>query len=365
MIPVTVVSNENVSAVSGTANGGKIRDVSLKLFGRIPIKQTRVQSIDQTSVIPGGRPFGIKMFSKGVMVVGLSDIETDSGSVCPGKDAGIRLGDIIYSINGISVSTNEEVERLISTGGGNPLTLLIRQGNDEYDLTLTPVLAKATGDYKAGIWVRDSSAGIGTITFYHPGEGVFAGLGHAICDVDTGEIIPLLTGETVKVNINSVQKGTLGSPGELRGNFSSERATGNILLNNETGVYGQMYEYKSDLIPIPIALKQQIKTGPAKILSTIEGLEPREYDIVIEKVSTNDSTLTKNMVIRVTDPELLEKTGGIVQGMSGSPILQEGTLVGAVTHVFVNDPAKGYGIFAENMIANIDSMAIDTVKKAG
>ena len=333
-------------------------NLTLKLFGVIPIKNTTVQKVEESMLVPGGNPFGVKMFTKGVMVVGISDIETSSGVINPAKKAGVKMGDVIYLINGQEVKTNEEVGEIISKSEGKTVKLNLERKGKELNLKIKPALS-TDNIYKAGIWVRDSSAGIGTITFYDPAEGTFAGLGHGICDVDTGDILPLLSGEIVNVNINSVERSVVGSPGELKGTFSPGFAIGNVLMNNETGVFGQSYYNSSEYGAIPMALKQQIKTGPAKILATISGSKPREYDVIIEKVNANSSVKTKNMVIKVIDSKLLEKTGGIVQGMSGSPIIQNDMLVGAVTHVFVNDPVKGYGIFAENMLVSQNELGLD------
>ena len=206
------------------------------------------------------------------------------------------------------------------------------------------------------MWVRDSSAGIGTLTFYSPSSQVFAGLGHPVCDVDTGETLPLSSGEIVPAKIYSVNRGVSGTPGELRGGF--EKGTlGNLTVNGETGIYGTLSNLPTLNDPVPVAMKQQVKSGSAQVLTTIDGTTPKLYDIRIDQVRYNDSSPTRNMVIVITDQELLDKTGGIVQGMSGSPILQDGKLIGAVTHVFVNDPTKGFAIFAENMLKTAETVA--------
>ena len=218
-------------------------------------------------------------------------------------------------------------------------------------MQVVPVKAASDEVYRCGIWVRDSSAGIGTVTFYDPSTGVFGGLGHAVCDVDTGGVMPLAEGQVVPVSIHGVQKGEAGTPGELQGSFLTTLSCGELRKNTETGVYGVLNRNPAaGREAIPICLRQEVKEGPVQILTTISGTEPALYDAVIEKVSLGDHTPTKNLILRITDPELLSKTGGIVQGMSGSPILQDGKLAGAVTHVFVNDPTRGYGIFAENML---------------
>lgn len=198
--------------------------------------------------------------------------------------------------------------------------------------------------------MRDSSAGIGTMTFYDPDSGSFGGLGHPICDTDTGDILPLDSGEAGPVEIFQVTKGTAGNPGMLQGRFTEDAPLGKLLCNNRCGIFGTLYHAPTDAAPVPMGLKQDITTGPAQILCTVSGSEPEAYDIVIEEIDYSGTDSTRNMTICVTDPTLLEITGGIVQGMSGSPILQDGKLIGAVTHVFVDDPTRGYGIFCENMV---------------
>lgn len=341
------------SALSGSERGNASDgsyQVDVKLFGMVPVKQVSVDVVDRRTLIPCGTPFGVKMFTQGVLVVSMSDVETANGTVNPAKQAGIQVGDVITRIEGKQVNTNEQVSDMVEHSNGQPLKITAIHKNETYETTLTPVASTSHTGYRAGIWVRDSSAGIGTLTFYSPESGVFGGLGHAICDVDTGEIMPLMTGEVVDVSISDVIKAQAGSPGELRGSFSGAQDMGRLMQNSETGIYGVLFEQYTGQAAMPAALKQEVKEGDAEILATIDGDTPKKYSIKIEKVSYSDKAKTKNMVVKVTDPELLEKTGGIVQGMSGSPILQNGRLVGAVTHVFVNDPTRGYGIFIENML---------------
>ena len=292
---------------------GNRYSTTLSLLGGPVIKTVSVQVVEREMVIPAGTPFGIKMFTEGVMVVGMSDLDLNGKAVNPAKQAGIKTGDVILSIEGQKVESNEQVG--------------------------------AAGSMR----VRDSSAGIGTMTYYDPQTRIFAGLGHAVCDVDTGGVMPLATGEAVEVTITGVNKGSSGFPGELRGVFGSGQVIGTLIHNDETGIYGQCSYSPALNEPVPLALQSEVHPGPAVIYTTVEGKTPRSYQIEIERVSVSGANLTKNMVIRVTDEKLLSLTGGIVQGMSGSPILQDGKLVGAVTHVFVNDPTRGYGIFAQNM----------------
>ena len=329
MIPVTAKTENNQTLVeAGILNHpDETYQADLMLLDAIPIKTVDVEVVEETQVIPCGTPFGVKIFTQGVVVVGMSDLKSNGKTVNPARSAGLKIGDVITSINGIQVNTNEEVAAIIEKSGGVPLSLSVLRSNMSFEVQITPVKADDGVSYKAGLWVRDSSAGIGTLTFYNPEEHSFAGLGHGICDIDTGDLMPLLSGDIVSANISGIVKGEKGTPAELRGYFSNNNAIGNLSANIQTGVYGT-------------------------ILTTIQGNEPQYYDIEIESVNYNEDVPTKNMIVKITDPELLEKTGGIVQGMSGSPIIQNGMLVGAVTHVFVNEPEKGYGIFAENMLEN-------------
>ena len=349
---------------SASQNNVAAGNVELRLFGVIPIKTTRVQEVSETMLVPCGTPFGVKLCTEGVLVVGINEIPTASGTANPAKACGIKLGDVILSVNNEKVKTNEDVAAIVEKSAGKPLSFSLLREDVPLHVSLKPVVCSTDGKYKAGIWVRDSSAGIGTVTFYNPTTSAFGGLGHAICDVDTGQIMPIHSGEIVDVNINGVTKGQSGTPGELKGSFSSSKAKGSVTMNTETGIFGELYQNPSSRQAVPIALKQDIKEGSAKMITTIEGSEPKEYSVEIDKISLNSNHATKNMVIKITDPELLNKTGGIVQGMSGSPIVQNGKLIGAVTHVFVNDPTRGYGIFIENMVNTSNSQQNSEKKSA-
>ena len=315
------------------------------------IKTVSVEVIERNTVIPAGTPFGIKMFTDGVMVVGLTDLDVSGKTVNPAKNAGIKTGDIIISIDGRKVLYNEDVGNIVGEGNGRPMEVtFIRNGEIKHTI-ITPEREDCAESYRAGMWVRDSSAGIGTMTYYDPQNRTFAGLGHAICDVDTGELMPLSTGEAVDVTITGVNRGSSGFPGELKGTFSAGRVIGELSKNDETGIYGSCSMPPAQHKAVPMATRSEIHPGAAQIYTTVSGREPQCFDVMIEKVSVAETSSTKNMVVKITDPELLSITGGIVQGMSGSPIIQDGKLVGAVTHVFVNDPTRGYGIFIENMAA--------------
>ena len=364
-MPVTI-SYDNSEMVQGTEIESETNisyNVELKLLGVFPIKTATVSVIDEMYVSVLGDPFGIKIYSEGVMVVGITDVDSHNGLVNPATAAGIKQGDIIISINGIAVSSNEEVAKIIEKSNGKKQSFLIKRNNTESFVEVVPIKSSSEDKYKIGIWVRDSSAGIGTLTFYSPSNNVVCGLGHGICDSDTEEIIPLNSGEFVNAEILSVTKGTSGIPGELRGHFTSGTIA-SILVNDVTGVFGKSFtKFPVDNL-IPIALKQDVVVGSARILSTTDNTGPQYYDCQIEKVHFNDESLTQNIILKITDKELLAKTGGIVQGMSGSPIIQNGKLVGAVTHVFINDSTKGYGIFAENMFNTAKSLNLDSMQKA-
>jgi stage IV sporulation protein B len=334
----------------------KTYSAQLMLYNTIPIKTVKVNVVDSNSVVLCGMPFGIKMFTNGVVVVGLADVKTAAGTMNPASEAGLKTGDIILSINGTTMNTNLEVERAIENSNGQPLKFTVNRDGKNFSATVRPVRSESDGQYKIGLWVRDSTAGIGTLTFYDPSGNCFAGLGHGICDADTGKLMPLLSGDIVPVTISGVTKGTKGTPGELRGYFTDDTAEGSLCANVETGVYGFMKKPVQGET-MKVAMKQDVKTGPARIYATINGDKPQYFDIEIEKIDYREDVKTKNLVICVTDQKLLTQTGGIVQGMSGSPIIQNGKLVGAVTHVFVNDPTHGYGIFAENMLVESRSVA--------
>ncbi len=328
---------------------------TLALGGWLPVKTVRTIVTDRAEVIVCGMPFGVKMFSEGALVVGFSSIEQNGTMVSPAKAAGLRLGDRVICIGETTTENNDAVKDALEAAAGPVEVVYIRDG-EQRQTTLTPLWDAASGQWRAGMWVRDSSAGVGTLTFADPERGVFAGLGHPISDSDTGASIALRSGEIVPCEITGCSKGTAGSPGELKGRFLSAHAIGSIRINGENGVYGTTRTRFSGR-PMPVAFAQEVMTGEAEIWTTVAGETPRSYRVTIEKI--NDADLRRNMVIRVTDKELLAATGGIVQGMSGSPVVQNGRLVGAVTHVLVNDPTRGYGIFAQTMLRQVEQIAED------
>ncbi len=306
-----------------------------------------VNTSARPTLIPGGMPFGVKFFIDGVMVVGVTDVDTSSGMASPARDAGIMAGDVIMKINGSEVDGVEELSDLIRDSGGKPVTMELKRDGKVVTAVVTPVKT-VDGDYRTGLWIKDSTAGIGTITYIDPSKDTFGGLGHGICDSETGELLPLRRGVVVDVNINGVVKGRVNEPGELKGMFSNVRR-GSLSNNTECGVFGTINTSGMELAaPIEIGYRDEVRPGRACIITCAVG-EPRYYEAEIERITDKDGK-TKNFVIKVTDKQLLETTGGIVQGMSGSPVIQNGRIIGAVTHVMINDPTRGYGIFIENML---------------
>jgi len=352
---ITVKENE-INKVSASIEGidGSIEEnltLDAKLFGVIPVKKVELEVVGKNKLVPCGNVFGVKFFTKGVLVIKLSEIECADGLVSPAENAGIAVGDIIVKVNSKEINTVEEMSAEIEKSKGQGIEIVYeRQGKTER-CELVPVLSLSDRKYKTGIWVRDSTAGIGTMTYYDPETGVFAGLGHGICDVDTGELMPLLRGSVVDVDVTDIIRGRRGMPGELKGDFDSIKR-GVLTDNTDVGVYGVM-----DEMPVPegemceIGLEDEISEGKASILCELDDEGIEEYAVEISEIM-NDDGMGKNFVITVTDERLIEKTGGIVQGMRGSPIIQNGKLIGAVTHVLVNNPKKGYGIFIGNMLKN-------------
>ncbi len=338
-------------------------DANISFMNIIPIKKVNIQKIEDTYVAPGGNPFGVKLFTKGVIVVGISDIKTENGILNPAKQAGIQKGDIILTANQNEVNSNEELIKIVEKSNGKDIFAEVIRNGMKYETNIKPVKSENDDNYKLGIWVRDSSAGIGTITFCDEKTNFFAGLGHGICDIDTGELLPLSHGDIIKANINGISKGAKGNPGELKAYFIESEPIGVLMENSYSGVYGKINNKITSNEAIPVAMKQQAKQGKAQILTTISGFTPEYYDIEIIHINYNENIESKNMVIKITDDKLLSQTGGIIQGMSGSPIIQNGMLVGAITHVFVNDPQKGYAIFAENMLSKLQNLNNTDYKK--
>lgn len=338
----TPVTSAELSAVAGGAEDGADRYPSLSS-----------EELRELELYPGGMSFGVKFFTEGVTVVGFHEVESDKGKVNPAAEAGLKQKDVILKVNGEALTGAAHLTQLIENSNGRAMTLSCRRGKSLFEVQLTPRFCPAEGRYKTGIWVRDSGAGIGTVTFIIPEMGAFAGLGHGICDGDTGALVPIRRGAVSDVTIKSVVKGAAGAPGELKGYFNPGKS-GSLLGNSSCGVWGVFAALPDECTeePMHIGTREEIQDGEAYILCTLDSNEIGKYKVELSNIN-RDATGSKCFSVKVTDAALLEKTGGIVQGMSGSPILQNGKIVGAVTHVLINDPSAGYGIFLENMLVNM------------
>lgn len=301
-------------------------------------------------LVPVGQTVGIKLFSHGVMVVGLSQVETAGGSCSPAEECGLQVGDIITEIACEPVNSIEEVTAAMQSSGGEAMTITALRSGRRMELTTEAAACLADGSYKLGAWIRDSMAGIGTVTWYDPENNRFAALGHGVTDVDTGLLMPFKSGSIMPSSVSGILKGSEGQPGVLHGTFDLTTDLGELTANTDQGIFGTAYEDAFGGEALPVARRGEVHTGAATIRSNISGTEVREYDVEILRLYPENMSDCQNIMIQVTDKALLEATGGVVQGMSGSPILQDGRLVGAVTHVLLNDPTRGYGILAENML---------------
>lgn len=340
-------SLEEAGAISEKA-GEKQTEAQINLLSIIPVKTATVTNSKRQYVIPGGEIFGIKLYSDGVIIVDTDTISTENGEKNPAQIAGLQIGDIILEYNGVKIESTVQFSKLLQDSKGKSAKIKLKRKGKITEIDFTTLKEKGTGKYRAGLWVRDSTAGIGTVTFYNPQNNSFGGLGHPICDVDTGDIIPMKKGEMAEAYVNGFYKSSDGNVGELCGVLTG-KTSGTLCINCETGIFGYTEKVKKSEL-VPVAVRQEVKSGTAQIICTVDNGEPQYYDIKIVKIFSNSSAVNKDMIIEVTDKNLIEKTGGILQGMSGSPIIQNGMLVGAVTHVFVNNPKQGYAIFAERML---------------
>ena len=348
--PAVSVQNPRAETIAVSSQNTGEQKMTVMLYGIIPIKDVTVTQVNSPQLIPSGEAFGLKMLTEGVYVTEYGSVDGTGSVRSPARDGGILIGDVIICVNGQKILSADQLAEAVQLSPDRTVLTVVRDGK-ELTVILIPEKSKNDGMYKLGVWTRDSCAGIGTLTYYDKKNMTYGGLGHSVCDADTGMVLPLSSGETVPVCINDVIRGINGAPGELCGTFMSATATGSIEMNTDCGIFGYSTRIP-DSESLPMAFKQEIEIGEATILTTVDGMTPQPFDIVIEKVNYTSDSAVKNMVIRITDKKLLSKAGGIVQGMSGSPIIQNGKLVGAVTHVFVNDVSRGYAIFAENMYAN-------------
>lgn len=357
-----VRSANSANTVSDVSEGAESYQVNISLLNTIPVKSSTVTVSKRQYVVPSGDIFGVKIFTDGILIVGMDDVPTADGILNPAKRAGLKNGDVILAVDGETAQNVSQLSAAVQAGAES-ITLTVRRNEKVWQTELTLAVSSNDGKPKAGLWVRDSTAGVGTLTFYCKENGVFGGLGHAICDIDTGTVMPFGHGEAVKTQISGCYKGSAGITGELCGVFQEE-TLGTLYSNGETGVYGVLEAFDKSAVELPVATKNEVKTGYAQILATVDDAGPQYYDAKIIKVYPNSDENGKNMIVEVTDRTLIEKTGGIVQGMSGSPIIQNGMLVGAVTHVFVNNALQGYGIFAETMLKDAETANEQSLKAA-
>ncbi len=299
----------------------------------------------------GGDAFGIKMFTKGAMVINLESFQCKSGTVCPAEESGLKINDNIIYVEDIKIQNNETLENVIENSKGDDLDFIIERDNRKIEIEITPIKDE-NGDYKIGAWIRDSCSGIGTISYYDEENKIYAGLGHGICDIDTNNLINLDSGTICKASIVGVSKAKNGVAGTLNGYLQSDDA-GNLLINSNLGVYGS-YTELNNKTKIKIANTNEVSTGEATIYSTVDSNGIQSFEANIIDICDTNCNNNKNFVIEITDKDLLSVTGGIVQGMSGSPVVQNGKLVGVINHVFINSPEKGYCVFAQNMVSNFE-----------
>ena len=340
--PVTIVAGESPDTCQ----------MELRLFGVLPLKSIDIEVIENTRLIPVGQPIGIYMKTQGVLVIDTGTFEGPQGQEQSPSVYKLQAGDYVMAMDGVAVTGKRQIKEYVENGNGRDIVLQVSRNEKIIQVRISP-MQDQNGVYKIGTWLRDSAQGIGTMTFLDE-ELHFGALGHGINDTDTGELLQLGSGLLYHTEIVAIRKGERGTPGELTGiiEYQPEQVSGVIMSNTEEGIYGVASQAFADSITtqaLPVGLKQDVKEGDAHILCNIDG-QARYYDVKITRLMPNAENLNRQIALTVTDEELLRLTGGIVQGMSGAPIIQDGRIIGAVTHVLVNDSTSGYGIFIENML---------------
>lgn len=354
----TLLGIDVIQTSAVVSENGNTSQVNLNMFGNT-VKQINVTRLENVEVIPVGKIIGLKLYTNGVLIVGMSEIENvNHQKERPYENLNIQEGDTILKVNDLEIQTIENLQKEINKSDGKniDLTILKEDGTIETS-NIKPVKVSNT-EYKLGLWVKDAATGVGTLTYYEPNSKSFAALGHGITDSDTDKLIDIDSGNIVTSKIVSIQKGEQGKPGEIRGSIINQPTIGKVYKNTEFGIYGELtnlsnikFNYFNKL---KVALRGEIQEGNAKVLCSVDGNETEEYDIKIEKIYKDNNEDNKSMLIEVTDKNLINKTGGIIRGLSGAPIIQNGKFIGAITNVLVNSPTKGYAIFGDIMIKNMN-----------
>ena len=354
----TLLGIDVIQTSAVVSENGNTSQVNLNMFGNT-VKQINVTRLENVEVIPVGKIIGLKLYTNGVLIVGMSEIENvNHQKERPYENLNIQEGDTILKVNDLEIQTIENLQKEINKSDGKniDLTILKEDGTIETS-NIKPVKVSNT-EYKLGLWVKDAATGVGTLTYYEPNSKSFAALGHGITDSDTDKLIDIDSGNIVTSKIVSIQKGEQGKPGEIRGSIINQPTIGKVYKNTEFGIYGELtnlsnikFNYSNKL---KVALRGEIQEGNAKVLCSVDGNETEEYNIKIEKIYKDNNEDNKSMLIEVTDKNLINKTGGIIRGLSGAPIIQNGKFIGAITNVLVNSPTKGYAIFGDIMIKNMN-----------
>lgn len=345
-------------------NSGDV-NLELSLFkGLFPIRQLTVSVLPEIQLNPGGHSIGIKLHEEGVMVVGYFYTENGEEKFSPAEESGVLIGDLILAVNGLGIQDLDAAARIIKKESAKGvLDLLVKRGEEKINIEITPYPDPYGGDSRIGLYIRDTAAGVGTLTFFDAEKRCYGALGHIITDSDTQKVLEIDDGLIVPADIVNIKMAQRGQPGEKAGIFREEKdILGSIAKNTHFGIYGKLKNIGRCATPypdpIPLGLSFEVKSGPAEMLTVVGGNKIQNFQLEIERVLSQNKPVDKGIVIRVVDENLLSKTGGIVQGMSGSPIIQNGKLVGAVTHVFINDPTRGYGIFAEWMVKEMELLPV-------
>ena len=355
---VTISKQEDLP-ISSNVNGSdvqysKTENYEVSLLDKLTIKTIEANIIPKTKVIPIGTTIGLKLHTNGVLVVGMSEVKNiNNEKTKPYANTRIKEGDMIVEVNGTPITSTDDLVKTVNLSKGNNINIKYVRDDETYTEEIKPTQTDST-EYKLGLWVRDTAAGIGTISFYEPETKKFAALGHGILDIDTKNLISIQKGEITTANILSISKGEKGIPGEIRGSLIGQNIIGSISKNTVLGIYGVVNNTGllnlNGTEEVEVALRDEIKVGKATLICMLENNKKEEYEVEIQKIFENNNLDNKSMVVKITDKRLLDKTGGIIQGMSGSPILQNGKIVGSLTHVLVSDPTKGYAVFADMMV---------------